>query len=34
MKILGVGYEETFTFMEHVERKVTQSNQGLYYRDI
>ena len=30
MKILGVVYEENFTFKEHVERLVTQSNQGLY----
>ena len=30
MKILGVLYEENFTFREHVERMVTQSNQGLY----
>ena len=30
MKILGVVYEENFTFREHVERLVTQSNQGLY----
>ena len=30
MKILGVVFEENFTFREHVERMVTQSNQGLY----
>ena len=30
MKILGLVYEENFTFREHVERMVTQSNQGLY----
>ena len=30
MKILGVVYEENFTFRKHVERMVTQSNQGLY----
>ena len=30
MKILGVVYEENFTFREHVERMVTKSNQGLY----
>ena len=30
MKILGVVFEENFTFREHVERLVTQSNQGLY----
>ena len=30
MKILGVVYEEDFSFREHVERMVIQSNQSLY----